>query len=58
MAYRLNQQPIETNARLEPLCQAYMATSHMSHRDAKQQQYVQLFQGMMSRARVWKTSLT
>ena len=44
-----HQQPVDINALLEPLFQAYMATSHMSRRNAQQQRYRQLFQGMRER---------
>ena len=43
------QEPIDINALLEPLFQAYMATSHMSRQNAKQQQYRDLFEGMRVR---------
>ena len=43
------QQPVDINALLEPLFQAYIATSHMSRRNAQQQKYRQLFQGMRER---------
>ena len=39
-------QPIDVDALLEPIFQAYMATNEMRKRDARQQRYRGLFQGM------------
>ena len=38
--------PIDVNALLEPIFRAYMATNEMRKRDARQQRYRDLFQGM------------
>ena len=38
--------PIDVNALLEPIFKAYMATSEMRKREARQQRYSTLFQGM------------
>ena len=39
--------PIDVNALLEPIFKAYMATSEMRKREARQQRYSTLFQGMV-----------
>ena len=39
---------IDVNALLEPIFRAYMATSEMRKREARQQRYNTLFQGMVS----------
>ena len=39
--------PIDVNALLEPIFRAYMATSEMRKREARQQRYNTLFQGMV-----------
>ena len=41
--------PIDVNALLEPIFKAYMATSEMRKREARQQRYSTLFQGWSAR---------
>ena len=40
-------QPIDVNALLEPIFQAYMATNEMRKREQRSQRYRDLFQGMV-----------